>query len=286
VLLRFESLFGNGVHQLPPNAVIHSAKLLLHTPKNSTTTDFDSNDAFRCHRMIMDWNDDSITWSSSGNGVSADNVKAANAPSFSVVPDVDGGPAIFDVTGDLELFKSGTTNRGWVIRASSGGAGDGWTFRSSESPDITLRPTLEIVYSSPGTSFASWALAQGLTGPNNSPEADPDGDGASNLTEFAYNLNPLTTDATAVTQTGTNGLPVARYLPSGMLEVEWVRRKASTVTGLTYLVQFGQDLATWSPGQSPSVINLNAEWERVILRDAVPGPNSVRFARVLLTLQP
>ncbi|HXJ58570.1 MAG TPA: alkaline phosphatase family protein [Verrucomicrobiae bacterium] len=288
VLIRFDSIFGSSVNQLPANAVIHSAKLLLYTPKNSTTNDFDSNDTFRCHRMIMPWNDNA-TWNGLGNGVSADNVEAAATASFSVVPVVDGGPAILDVTADLELFKAGTPNRGWLIRASSSGTGDGWTFRSSEAtPDVTLRPTLEIVYSVPAITFAAWASAHGLTSPDNAPDADPDGDGVNNLTEFAYNLNPLVADAAQMTLSGTNGLPAARYLPGvpgGTLEVIWVRRKASTVAGLTYTLQFGGDLVTWSSPQSPPAVNLNAEWERVIVRDIVSGVDG-RFARILLTLEP
>lgn len=151
VLVRFDALFGAGPGQIPTNATILSAKLLLHTPINTTGTDYDSDDTFRAHRMIADWAD-TATWNSVGAGISVDNVEAAGASSFSVVPDVDGGPTIFDVTADLELFQTGTANRGWVIRPSSGGTGDGWTFKSSDYvTDPALRPTLEVVYTAPVT---------------------------------------------------------------------------------------------------------------------------------------
>jgi hypothetical protein len=288
VLIRFENLFGSGANQVPPGATIHSAKLLLHTPANATGVDNDSNDTFRLHRMIVDWSD-SATWNSVGNGVSADGIESAAASSFSAVPDVDGGPTIFDVTSDLELFQAGTPNRGWVVRPASGGTADGWTFRSSENvSDPSLRPSLEIVYSLPSITYAAWASGSGLTPLNDAPEADPDEDGTSNLGEFAYNLNPLVSDGRVLVGGAASGLPAARYLgtmSSSSLQVQYLRRKAATAAGLTYAVQYSSDLVSWSPGLTLVVTSLNADWERVTERDAAsPSPN--RFARVVLTLQP
>ncbi len=289
VLVRFDNLFGAGVNQVPANATIHSAKLLLNTPLNTTGIDNDSNDTFRLHRMIADWTD-TATWNSLNGGVSQDNVESAVTATFSAVPDVDGGPTIFDVTSDIGLFKAGTANRGWVIRPSSGGTGDGWTFKSSEyAANAALRPALEIVYSVPLSPYAAWALARGLTAANNSPGADPDNDRANNLAEFAYNLNPLLADAAPILPSGTNGLPAARYLPdvsSGVLEVEFPRRKGTSAVGLTYAVQFSGDLTTWSAGLASTVTSLNSDWDRVRVRDSAMGPNASRFARVVLTFQP
>src|SRR3954464_7787061 len=115
--------------------------------------------------MILDWTD-SATWVSLGGGVSADNVGGASAATFSLMPLLDAAPAIFDVTSDLDLFRTGTANRGWVIRPSSTGSGNGWTFKSSEaSLDQTQRPTLEVIYTVPPSTntnaavYASWAAA-------------------------------------------------------------------------------------------------------------------------------
>ena len=290
VLVRFDGIFGAGVNQVPSNAVIHSAKLLLNTPKNTTGTGYDSNDIFRLHRMIIDWTD-IATWNSLVGGVSQNDVESAATATFSSVPDVDGGPNIYDVTSDIDLFKAGTPNRGWVIRPSSSGTGDGWTMKSSEyAADPALRPALEIVYSVPMTSaYAIWAAGRGLTATNNSPNANPDLDRADNLAEFAFNLDPLLADSQSIPSAGTSGLPAARYLANvsnGILEVEFPRRKGPTAVGLSYTVQFSSDLFTWSAGQAPVLTSINAEWDRMTVRDALVGPNPNRFARVLLTLQP
>ena len=161
VLLRFDNLFGSGANQVPTNATLYSAKLICNTPTNSTGTSYDSPDTFRAHRMILDWTD-TATWNSVGGGVAADNVESASAVTFSTVPNVDGAPAIIDVTSDLDLFKAGTPNRGWVIRPASTGTGNGWTFKSSEyATDPTLRPSLEIVYSVPTPPTPVTLLAAG-----------------------------------------------------------------------------------------------------------------------------
>ena len=207
------------------------------------------------------------------------------------MPDVDGGPTIFDVTADVELFKAGTVNRGWVLRPSTSGTGDGWTLNASEfAADPALRPTLEIVYSLPVTQrpFDAWAAARGLAGTNAAPTANPDLDRANNLAEFAYNLNPLVADAAPIAPAGTNGLPAAAYLSnvgSGTLEVRFPRRKGATATGLSYTVQFSSNLLTWANGLAPVVTSVGTDWDVVTVRDAVSGAAG-RFARVVLTLQP
>jgi phosphatidylinositol-3-phosphatase len=289
VLVRFDNLFGNVAGQVPGNAIIHSAKLIMFTPLSPIGADYDSDDTFRAHRMIVDWSD-SATWNSLVNGVSANNAEAASSASFSLTGEVDGAPAIFDVTGDIELFQNGTPNRGWCIRPSSSGVGDGWLLGSSETNVSSYRPALEITYSLPLSPYAAWALANGLTPANNAPDADPDHDGALNLAEFAYNLNPLVSDAQPVAPGGTNGLPAARFLADvsgGVLEIEFIRRKGATAAGLSYASEFSAEvIGGWVSGQAPVVTSLNADWERVLVRDSASGPNPRRFGKVVVTLDP
>jgi hypothetical protein len=289
ILVRFDNLFGSAAGQIPAGATIRSAKLILHTPPNSGTADNDSNDTFRAHRMIIDWNHNA-TWNSLNGGVSTDNVEAASAASFSLVPDIDGGPAIFDVTADIEAFQAGTANRGWLLRPSTTGTGDGWTIKSSEyTVDVTLRPTLEITYTPQSTPYTQWTATRGLTATNNATTADPDGDGAVNLLEFAFNLDPLRSDAVPVAPAGLAGLPDAHVLllPGGpVAEVSFLRRKAPTGTGLSYTAQFGGRLTSWTTGSAPVVTPLNTDWERVTVRDSVTPGQSSRFVRVAVNLTP
>jgi hypothetical protein len=288
-LIRFDSIFGSNAGQVPTNATIQSAKLIIFTPPSPTGADYDSDDVFRLHHMLVDWTD-AATWNSLNGGVSTDNTEAASTATFSLVPEVDGAPAIFDVTADVELFRTGTPNRGWLIRPSSTGTGNGWTFKSSEaSADQTQRPRLEIIYNSiPLSPYAAWVNSFALTGTNAAPSADPDQDGVINSAEFAYNMNPRVRDATPVTSTGTRGLPAPYYMPDsgGVLEMEFLRRKDFVAAGLAYAPQFATDLTgLWADGLSPAVTPINTIWERVRVRDSVSGPNSQRFGRVIITLQ-
>jgi phosphatidylinositol-3-phosphatase len=281
VLVRFDDLFGTNANQVPSNATIQSAKLVLFTAGG---TDPDSDDTFRLHRMIMDWTD-SATWDSLTAGVSTDNTEAASAATFSLVPEVDGAPAIFDVTADIEMFRTATPNRGWLIRPSTTGTGNGWTMKSSETVDQAMRPRLEVIYSLPATPYQIWASANGLAGADIAPAADPDQDGVSNLFEFAYNLNPRVADRVTLPVNGIAGVPAARYSPGmgGILDLEFVRRRGAT--GLTYVAQFADEITgAWINAQDPAVTIIDDTWERVRFRSVGSGAPR-RFGTVGVSLQ-
>ena len=117
---------------------------------------------------------------------------------------------------------------------------------------------------------------------------DIDKDGANNLAEWAFNLNPTRPDIAALTPgTGTAGLPVARLTGSAgnlRLTIEFIRRKNA---GLTYTVQFANAPAGagFQPAvNAPTVTPIDANWERVIVEDSVtPGAQAIRFGRVRVT---
>lgn len=289
VLIRFENLFGAKKGQVPTNAVIHSAKLLMHTPKNTTSSDFDSKDLFGLHRMLIDW-DATNTWSGLNGGVSADGTEAVSNASFSAVPNVDGAPSLLDVSSDIELYRSGVPNHGWTIRASSTGTGDGWTFTSSDNAkEPNFRPSLEIVYSLPVTPYEAWVSSHGLMSADREPLADPDQDGVNNLSEFAYNLNPLRADTHDALPPATNGLPVGLFTSiegETSFQVQYVRRQNPSMVGLEYSVAFSPDLIHWTLEQVAETEPVDSSWERVKVRPtSIPAGNAL-FCRILLTLQP
>lgn len=289
VLIRFDSLFGADKGQVPTNAVIHSAKLLIYTPKNTTSSDFDSKDMFRLHRMLIDW-DATNTWNGLSGGVSVDGIEAVSSASFSAVPHVDGAPTLFDVSADMELFRSGVPNHGWTLRASSTGTGDGWTFTSSDNANQpSFRPRLEIVYSLPLSPYDAWAAAHGLISADQEPLADPDQDGVNNLAEFAYNLNPSQADSHAAFPPATNGLPAGVFTSidgeSGF-QVQFVRRQNFDMVGLDYSIAFSPDLIHWSPEQVAETEPLDSNWERVRVHPSSASAGSTLFCRILLTLRP
>jgi hypothetical protein len=95
------------------------------------------------------------------------------------------------------------------------------------------------------SSYNSWASdgAQGLTaGLNDSPSADPDGDGVSNLMEFALGGAPMVSSQVI--------LP-ALTKPAGSWLFEYERSDAAQASTLQ-VVEYGSDLTGWTPVTIPT----------------------------------
>ncbi len=122
------------------------------------------------------------------------------------------------------------------------------------------------------------------------PMADFDGDGISNLLEFALNLDPTFREIAAMEPgTGLRGLPalsLATVDGNTRLTLEFVRRTSTSGAGLTYTPQFSSDLLDWqSGGGTETVTPINPRWERVKVVDflsTLEAPK--RFARLCVTL--
>lgn len=86
-----------------------------------------------------------------------------------------------------------------------------------------------------GQTFASWASAHGLSATNNSPTADPDGDGVPNQIEQILGLLPLVPDSA--------GLPVGA-IENGRFVFRFNHDKSA---GTGFVVQQSSDLLAWTP---------------------------------------
>jgi hypothetical protein len=161
----------------------------------------------------------------------------------------------------------------------------------------------------PGETFESWrhgyfTPAQIADAAVGAPAADPDGDGLTNLQEYAFNLDPTFAEPVVmIAGTGLRGLPLVRLEPISRtsdtrLTVEFVRRTAGGGgSGLTYTVQFANDLSAaaagtpdgWQAGGTEDAVSINPRWDRVKVTDDVPvgdtpGSAARRFARVLVSM--
>lgn len=92
-----------------------------------------------------------------------------------------------------------------------------------------------------GLTYAGWAAA--YPGVANDPAGDPDGDGLSNLAEYALGGNPTVSGAAVAPRSGAQTLTVngtsARYLTLSF-------NRLSDADDLAYHVEFSTDLAIWS----------------------------------------
>jgi autotransporter-associated beta strand protein len=115
--------------------------------------------------------------------------------------------------------------------------------------------------------FESWASAHSLSGANAALTADPDGDGLSNLAEYAFGRDPNATDGGALAQTQIVTVAGSKYLalsytrPAG----------ANAATDITYTPQRTTDLAVpWSSAD-------------IVVQSIAPGPGTLETVTVRST---
>jgi hypothetical protein len=129
----------------------------------------------------------------------------------------------------------------------------------------------------------------GETGSQGGSALDPDGDGLSNLQEYAFGLSPIVGSAPALSWSGSQlqqrGVPLPYANKNGStftFRAVFVRRKDYLAAGLRYAVEFSGDLTDWRASSStPSVIAEDSEVQAV----SVPYPffvngKKARFFRV------
>ena len=116
---------------------------------------------------------------------------------------------------------------------------------------------------------------------NAADDADPDGDGLSNLAEFAFGLNPTR----AGNDVGTRA-EAATEVGSGMRAV-FRRRKDHATAGIDYVVEFSSNLGDWTPSTAiPELIADEGILERVgLVFPVLPNGKQSRFFRIQVQQQ-
>lgn len=139
-LLTFGGLFGSGAGQVPADAVIESARLVVTTPAIIANA---QGGGARLHRVLAPWSG-AATWSTSfgGNGVQTDGLEAIAACDARTGA-VERGIASFDVTASVKAWHAGAANLGWVLDQVSS---DGWGMASAQAESVGERPRLVITW--------------------------------------------------------------------------------------------------------------------------------------------
>ena len=144
------------------------------------------------------------------------------------------------------------------------------------------------------TGLQSFRTAHGLAADGSQDLLTPAGDGVANLLKYAFNMigtgagqgSTLTTpNASVLAPAGTAGLPFASIESgTGKLQMTYLRRKSASTPGISYAVQFSNDLGVSDPwavngSATESVTPLDSTFERVTVTDTALSP-AKRFARV------
>ncbi len=134
--------------------------------------------------------------------------------------------------------------------------------------------------------FETAVMEAGLSGEDARPDASPFGDGVTNLVKYAFNLDLARSDRRYLTVDGdeTAGLPKVYLKEEGdggpFLVVEYLRRRNDE---LSYAAKFSTDLDSASfeaATADPQVIEIDAEWERVIVEEPIDPADTRHFGRV------
>ena len=148
----------------------------------------------------------------------------------------------------------------------------------------------------PPSPLATFRTTSGLPADGSQDTATPAGDGVPNLLKFAFNMigsgagqtsTLATSNAAVLAAGGSAGLPFVSLGSggdAGKLQLTFIRRKASSSPGITYAVEFSNDLASWATNSSAteSPTSIDATFERVTVTDSSATPTK-RFARVKVT---
>lgn len=137
VLMKFDGIIGSQPGQIPPDATIASAKLIVSA--------FDEGNTVNLHRMYVPFNNSS-TWDSLISGVSADDLEASRHKdgfTFGTIAASASGVS-FDIKDTIQAWANGQPNHGWVFLNT---AGNGWDFYTSDFDKVGQRPKLVVRFS-------------------------------------------------------------------------------------------------------------------------------------------
>ena len=149
----------------------------------------------------------------------------------------------------------------------------------------------------PGTALMNFRTANNLAADGSQDLSTPAGDGVSNLTKFAFNMQGPGTgqreilelpNVSTLADGGFAGLPRLGRDGSGNLTLTYIRRNAGSNPGITYSVEFSNSLGTtdpWAvnPGATEVPTVIDATFDSVTVNDSTVSAPGKRFARVRIT---
>ncbi|MBS0660779.1 MAG: hypothetical protein JSR82_21380 [Verrucomicrobia bacterium] len=194
-------------------------------------------------------------------------VVANSNPSLFVVPPSVALDGTLSYTPAAHRFGTATIT---LRLEDNGGTANGGQNRRERSFSITTT-------NSPYTAWAQAAFGAANSGTG--PGDDFDGDGRSNLLEYAFHQPPASSAPPAPTPGGLR--PTVPVMVGQTLR--FTRWTDPAAAGLAYSVEESADLLQWSPSiATPVVLEQDGDLQTVAYAPSAPGPR--RFLRVVVSL--
>ncbi len=176
-----------------------------------------------------------------GSGVLAYAVAMPNATtSFTVTPAASSSSAAITVNGTT--MASGAASGAITL------SGDNMTINVVVTAQDGTTVKTYALNISRNTVYQDWAIASNLTGTNNSPTADADGDGIPNLLEYAFNSSPTSADKNILPKAVSSVNPA-----DGKHYFTFNYRRRIVPGTLTYVLESSANLAAWSAIQAQNL---------------------------------
>ena len=187
---------------------------------------------------------------------------------------INGGLVVPTGTEVVNVLFLGTNQ---VAAGTWGATGSG----AANTNDTYFAGTAGVVSVSTGpgggvTPFQAWQTANfgSTTNANAAFGADPDADGLANLQEYAFGSNPNNGGSVVRPEVGNAGGYLTIAVP-----------RSTNATDVTYVVESGGDLLTWSPLTNLSAVNPAPAGSTVTVTNVVPMSSApAGFLRVKISL--